>query len=626
MDNALTNPMENVENSCLACLGTDNLTITLSEARGILEEFEKTFNFKLEINESLPKYLCSTCEAKLLEASKFIEQVQNSINYIEELRAKEEKEVDLLNLKEEDAASQEPPEQYFEEDNEFNDNEDDKNFEPFDEDEIDSDDEPLIKFVPKKRKKKRETNTFNPKLKRIPLEVIEKTINEYREECRVNSNCVLCDFKGLNVRNLSCHMIFKHRETKSTWCSRCNSIVEDLDNHKKTHTNRIWCRFCKKGITRCHYMEHLKAHAGLEYQCDQCQKRYISEKALEDHKLKHLQNPQAPYQCPVCKKNFKLLKSLEDHVQTHGRYICDVCEKRFEIPELLNSHLCSGKVEKVHEVTKTLSESEDEEVQVLNEESDVKKEENFTEDSKECTDGDIKPISNSDIRVESLTCHFCQRTYKTAYKLQKHIEAHMGIFLVKCQYCDKGFSSKADMLNHERVHTKEKPFICSTCGKGFVSGATLRIHMKQHTGKTEVCELCQKRFCRKSELKLHMQKHRGERPFLCTDCGKSFAQKSHLTCHLTMHSEERPYACMKCDKAFKKKELLKHHMKLHGEKDFKCSICFYECHKKYRLQQHMKMHEGKTGLKLNSCQLCTRAFSSIQLLNIHMGNVHNVVV
>lgn len=73
----------------------------------------------------------------------------------------------------------------------------------------DSDNEPLIKFVPKKKRKKK--NTFNPKLKRIPLHVVEDAIKEYRERCKDNSNCVLCDFKGLNIRNLSCHMIFKHK-------------------------------------------------------------------------------------------------------------------------------------------------------------------------------------------------------------------------------------------------------------------------------------------------------------------------------------------------------------------------------------------------------------------------------
>ncbi|CAG9770029.1 unnamed protein product [Ceutorhynchus assimilis] len=618
---------EEFENQCFACLGTEDLI----ENQGVLEVFTATFNFELKTEDFHP-FLCINCHQKLNDAVEFLAQVRNSLQYFQDYgyRKKDEqnseskqqtniKKEEKINIKLKDEAN-ETLNDDTQEDTIVNDsNEESSN--------SDSDNEPLIKFVQTKKHKK---NTFNPKLEKIPLEIIEETLDDYREQNRMISNCILCDFKGLNIRNLSCHMIFKHREAKSHWCLRCNKIVENIETHKKTHTNKEWCRFCHKNISKCHYLEHLKAHAGFEYTCPECPKKFISQKTLDEHMARHRQ--QTPFQCHLCNKAFKLFNSLQDHILTHGRYRCEVCEKNFEIPELLASHLCSGKVVKKCQFSATKSED------YVEENSEEFDENKNLEELKACQAEkkyfDWKGIKNegetikvpSDIQVESLTCHFCQRTYKTAYKLQKHIEGHMGIFLTNCQYCGKGFSSRADMANHERVHTKEKPFICSTCGKGFVSGATLRIHMKQHTGKPEECDLCNKRFCRKSELKLHLQKHRGERPFLCTDCGKSFAQKSHLTCHLTQHSDERPYNCMKCEKAFKKKELLKHHMKLHGEKSFKCTICFYECHKKYRLQQHMKMHEGKTGIKLNSCQLCSRGFSSVQLLNIHMGNVHNVIV
>ena len=69
----------------------------------------------------------------------------------------------------------------------------------------DSDDEPLIKLVNKKKV------PFNQKLKRIPLDIIENTIGEYRKKYSENSNCILCEFKGINIRNLSCHMIHKHK-------------------------------------------------------------------------------------------------------------------------------------------------------------------------------------------------------------------------------------------------------------------------------------------------------------------------------------------------------------------------------------------------------------------------------
>lgn len=103
-------------------------------------------------------------------------------------------------------------------------------------------------------------------------------------------------------------------------------MVEEIETHKKTHTNKIWCKFCKKDVTRCHYMEHLKSHAGtgwtqdlfnrfsveivvilgLEYACEQCPKKFISQKSLDEHMARHKQ--QKPFQCHVCNKAFKLLK------------------------------------------------------------------------------------------------------------------------------------------------------------------------------------------------------------------------------------------------------------------------------------------------------------------------------
>ncbi|XP_066251736.1 zinc finger protein 431-like [Euwallacea similis] len=634
---------ENSLCQCFVCWSNAELTENVAHNQEIQELFKKTFKLEVQFSENLPQYLCTICQGKLNLAAEFLQQVESSLQYLEAYR-KSEVELVKLNKDEKNFFSQNSEDspkinvsikKHFETDLETREDppkdeiSSEKNFEDLDNtpyrdnNTSDSDNEPLIKWSAKTKRKKR--NLFNPKLERVPLPLVEAAIDEYREKYKENADCILCEFKGLNIRNLSCHMLFKHKEERNNWCLRCNAMVKDLESHKKTHTGRIWCKFCNKGVTRCHFMEHLKTHAGVEFSYEECCKRFIPQKSIEEHSRLHKQ--EKSFQCHVCQKPFKLFKNLEDHILTHGRYKCEICQKRFEIPELLASHFCSGKIlkkdfEQKNEKSEIvfLPNPSEEDMCQLGFEGDQYEDESQSEQNS-------KTKMPEEFEIESLTCHFCQRSYKTAYKLQKHIEGHMGIFSAKCQYCDKGFSSKADLANHERVHTKEKPFICSSCGKGFVSGATLRIHMKQHTGKPEVCELCNKRFSRKSELKLHLQKHRGERPFLCTDCGKSFAQKSHLTCHLTMHSEERPYPCALCDKAFKKKELLKHHMKLHGEKSFKCTVCFYECHKKYRLQQHMKMHEGlKAGPKTNPCQLCNRSFSGVSLLNIHMGNAHNVIV
>ncbi|KAL1501033.1 hypothetical protein ABEB36_006438 [Hypothenemus hampei] len=629
--------------SCFACLGVEDLTENVTENTFILQNIKSTFNLEIKIYEGFPTFFCLACQVKLNQAVEFFKQIKENLKSICELdsvsKLEEPKieEIDLnVKLEDADLNTACPTNRV-----QFNNVDSTKSST----NDIEGDDEePLINWLFKsKRNRVRKKVKFNPKLKKVSLPMIEKAIKEYKEKCKVNSNCILCDFKGLNIRNLSCHMLFKHKEEKNRWCLRCNTLVENLGKHKKSHTSRIWCKFCKKDITKCHFMEHLKAHSGTNLSYDGCCEKFQPQSTVIKHSSDCCQqkiniqgkNKEKPFRCHICIKSFKLIKNLEEHVLSHGRYKCQKCQKNFEIPELLASHFCSDQslFKEEDDLNRSVVPKEERKGDiVLTETSNVCRTTDNIEETKQHNNNNSSTknmFQKPEIQIESLTCHFCQRTYKTPYKLQKHIEAHMGIFIARCKYCEKGFSSKADLATHERVHTKEKPFICNACGKGFVSGTTLRVHMKQHTGKPEECELCHKKFCRKSELKLHLQKHRGERPFLCTDCGMSFAQKSHLTCHLTQHSEDRPFSCVLCEKSFKKKALLKHHMALHGEKKFKCSVCFYECHRKYRLQQHMKLHSDKSikeDSKLNACQLCTRSFSTVQLLNVHMSKTHNVII
>ncbi|XP_060532818.1 gastrula zinc finger protein XlCGF57.1-like isoform X2 [Cylas formicarius] len=534
---------------CFACLKESENLKHLNEDHKMFNDFRTLFRLEVEL-EGYAKNICQVCTEQLNSFLKFYDQVKNSLECMRAYKKEQMKEYQL--------SGSDLPEY----ESEFS--------------ELD-DDEPLILLSQRKQK-----------LIKVPTKDVEQAIANYRKQCNQNTNCILCSFVGVNIRNLSLHMKHKHIDKRNLWCSRCNLFYEDLQTHLENHNNYVFCSFCKRNLSSNHFLDHLRAHADLKYKCNLCNKKFISQELLTVHLAAH-ENTK-PFECLNCSKRFRKLHTFEDHIKMHGRYT------------LSTKHLIRAKKKQITKMKIPILKT----VKILGAQESI------------CCRLETK-------QIESLTCQFCQKSYTTAYKLQMHIKGHLGKHPFKCVMCQRGFARKSDCLNHERTHTKEKTFICKICGKGLSSSATLRVHLKQHTGRPEKCEICQKQFCRKSELTLHMQKHRGERPFLCTECGMSFAQSSHLTSHVSIHSEARPFKCQSCDKTFKTKELLKVHMRLHGEKRFKCCICMYQCHKNYRLQQHMKMHQGRSDLKSNVCQLCNKGFSSAQLLNSHLANTHNVI-
>ena len=75
-----------------------------------------------------------------------------------------------------------------------------------------------------------------------------------------------------------------------------------------------------------------------------------------------------------------------------------------------------------------------------------------------------------------------------------------------CPYCNKIFRNAYDLQRHVRVHTKEKPFSCPECSKSFSEAGNLKQHVKTV--------------------------HHGEKPHQCPHCYQSFGYSSHLIRHL----------------------------------------------------------------------------------------------
>ena len=78
----------------------------------------------------------------------------------------------------------------------------------------------------------------------------------------------------------------------------------------------------------------------------------------------------------------------------------------------------------------------------------------------------------------------------------------------ECDVCEKVFRQAGDLQRHVRIHTNEKPYECDVCEKRFRRSSCLKRHVRIHTNeKPYECHVCEKRYRRSDHLKIHMRRY-----------------------------------------------------------------------------------------------------------------------
>ena len=366
-----------------------------------------------------------------------------------------------------------------------------------------------------------------------------------------------------------------------------------------------------------------------EFQCDVCGHSAISLKALAAHKGHHTRLKQAggtpspspapntgDYACEQCDRVFSSQSALNAHKRVHnnqqmtespspsisGELACEICNLTFATAKSLHAH-------RGHHFRKE-----------NDKEKEVKK-------------PPASPDSNG-----LFACHKCDQTFYSRASLQSHLAYHRRTGPT-CSICNQKCLNNIYLQRHmqrshkgavfpekklkavkrkivkrkygilqkkqiKRLITKGKQtgglssnrdYLCPICSQKFEVPSYLRAHLQQeHANYKNWRDLAVKKGFKKSQLPPFWGDYMDK---LCKDCDVAFDSAVHFVSHrVDKHRDPHPYRCNKCPEEYTSRVGIRGHViRVHAPqwRLFHCPLCSYVTDIVAKARQHHdKKHPG----------------------------------